>query len=176
MAYLASEKKQRNTMARVAIFLVLAIAVLALILLIAGQMGMLRGSAPTDLGVKDGKLKRPSNTENSVTSQAGLWPDHPMQSYASIAPFKITGDGSAEMAKLASALKAMPRTQIMQQTDDYIYAQCTTQLLKFTDDVELYLDKTAGVIHVRSASRLGRKDLGVNRARVEALRQALGQN
>jgi uncharacterized protein (DUF1499 family) len=163
-------------MARYLLLFVLAIAVLALVVLIAGQMGMLRGSAPTDLGVKEGKLKRPSKTENSVTSQAGLWPDHPMQAYASIAPFKITGDGSAEMAKLASALKAMPRTQIVQQTDDYIYAQCTTQLLKFTDDVELYLDKTAGVIHVRSASRIGRKDLGVNRARVEALRQALAQN
>ncbi len=163
-------------MARFAILLVLATAILALVVFIAGQMGMLRGSVPTDLGVKEGKLKRPSNTENSVTSQAGLWPDHPMQAYASIAPFKITGDGSAEMAKLASALKAMPRTQIVQQTDDYLYAQCTTQLLKFTDDVELYLDKTAGLIHVRSASRVGRKDFGVNRKRVEALRAALAQN
>jgi uncharacterized protein (DUF1499 family) len=163
-------------MARYLLLFVLAIAVLALAVLIAGQMGMLRGSAPTDLGIKEGKLKRPSKTENSVTSQAGLWPDHPMQAYASIAAFKITGDGSAEMAKLASALKAMPRTQIVQQTGDYLYAQCTTQLLKFTDDVELYLDKAAGVIHVRSASRVGRKDFGVNRARVEALRQALAQN
>ncbi len=163
-------------MTRFALLLVLAIAVLALALFIAGQLGMLRGSVPTDLGVKEGKLKRPSNTENSVTSQAGLWPTHPMQAYASIAPFKINGDGSVEMAKLASALQAMPRTQIVQQTGDYIYAQCTTQLLKFTDDVELYLDKTAGVIHVRSASRIGRKDFGVNRARVEALRQTLAQN
>jgi uncharacterized protein (DUF1499 family) len=56
------------------------------------------------------------------------------------------------------------------QSPDYLYAQCSTRWLKFTDDVEFYLDASAGVIHVRSASRIGRSDLGVNRARVEALR------
>jgi uncharacterized protein (DUF1499 family) len=162
-------------MARYIILFLLAVAVLALALLIAGQAGLLRGTPPADLGVKEGKLKRPSKTENSVSSQADLWTDHPMQAYARIAPFKITGDGSAEMAKLVAALQAMPRTAIVQQDAGYVYAQCTTQLLKFTDDIELYLDKAAGVIHVRSASRIGRKDLGVNRARVEQLRAALGQ-
>jgi uncharacterized protein (DUF1499 family) len=162
-------------MARYALLFVLAIAVLALVLLIAGQMGMLRGKAPADLGVKDGKLKRPSLTENSVTSQASLWPDHPRQAYATIAPIAIASDGSAEMAKIAAALQAMSRTVVVQNDDGYIYAQCTTQLLKFTDDVEFYLDKTAKVIHVRSASRVGRKDFGVNRARVEHVRAALAQ-
>jgi uncharacterized protein (DUF1499 family) len=162
-------------MARYLLLFLFAIAIVALLLLVAGQMNLLRGTPPADLGVKEGKLKRPSNTENSVSSQADLWADHPMQAYARIEPFKITGDGSAEMAKLVAALQAMPRTTIVQQDGGYVYAQCTTQLLKFTDDVELYLDKAAGVIQVRSASRMGRKDLGVNRARVEQLRVALGQ-
>jgi uncharacterized protein (DUF1499 family) len=162
-------------MARYALLLVLALAMLALALLIAGQVGLLRGTPPTDLGVKDGKLKRPSKTENSVTSQADLWPDHPMQTYARIAPFKITGDGSAEIAKIGTTLQAMPRTAIVQQDGGYIYAQCSTPLLKFTDDIEFYLDKSAGLIHVRSASRIGRKDFSVNRARVEQIRAALGQ-
>lgn len=161
-------------MARYALLFVLALAILALILLVAGQMGLLRGTPPADLGVKNGQLKRPSKTENSVSSQADLWADHPMREYARIAPFTISGDGSAEMAKLVTTLQAMPRTTIVQQDGGYIYAQCTTQLLKFTDDVEFYLDKAAGVIHVRSASRIGRKDLGVNRARVEQIRAALG--
>lgn len=161
-------------MARYALLFVLALAILALILLVAGQMGLLRGTPPADLGVKNGQLKRPSKTENSVSSQADLWADHPMREYARIAPFTISGDGSAEMAKLVTTLQAMPRTTIVQQDGGYIYAQCTTQLLKFTDDVEFYLDKAAGVIHVRSASRIGRKDLGVNRARVEQIRPALG--
>ncbi len=163
-------------MVRYALLLILALAILALAILIAGQAGLLRSKMPDDLGIKDGKLKSPSRTENSVSSQADLWAEHPMQAYARIAPFKVTGDGSAEMAKLAATQQAMPRTVIVQQDAGYIYAQCTTQILKFTDDIEFYLDKAAGVIHVRSASRIGRKDLGANRTRVEQIRAALGQS
>jgi uncharacterized protein (DUF1499 family) len=171
---LPTESKD-NTMARYALLLLLAIAVLALALLVAGQIGLLRGKAPTDLGVKDGKLKRLSKTDNSVSSQAHLWTDDPMKDYSTIEPFKITGDGTAEMTRLITLLQAMPRTTIVQQDAGYIYAQCTTALLKFTDDIEFYLDKQAGVIQVRSASRVGRKDFHVNRARVEQIRKALGQ-
>jgi uncharacterized protein (DUF1499 family) len=160
---------------RILILLLLAIALVALILIIAGQMGLLRGKAPQDLGLTDGKLKRPSRTPNSVTSQAALWPDHPQLAYASIAPLKASGDGSAEMRKIADALKAMPRTVIVKQEPGYIYAQSTTALLKFTDDIEFILDASKGIIDVRSASRLGQKDFSVNRARVEAIRAALGQ-
>jgi uncharacterized protein (DUF1499 family) len=162
-------------MARYALLLLLAISLLAFALFIAGQLGLLRGKPPTDLGVKDSKLKRLSKTDNSVSSQANLWADHPMKDYSTIAPFKISGDGSAEMAKILSTLQAMPRTQVMQQDAGYIYAQCSTALLKFTDDIEFYLDRAAGVIHVRSASRVGRKDFHVNRARVEQIRKAIGQ-
>ncbi len=160
-------------MGRYLLLLLLAVALLALVLLIVGQMGMLRGKVPKDLGMKDGKLKRPSYTENSVTSQASLWPDHPRQAYATIAPIPVANDGKAEMAKITTLLQAMPRTVLVQEDDNYIYAQCTTQLLKFTDDVEFSLDKSAKVIHVRSASRMGQKDFGVNRARIEQLRSAL---
>jgi uncharacterized protein (DUF1499 family) len=162
-------------MYRYSLLLALAIALLALVVLVAGQLGLLRGKAPSDLGLKDGKLKRPSKTQNSVSSQVALWPEHPQAQYAGIAPFKATGDGSAEMTKIAEALKALPRSVIVTQTPSYIYAQSTTALLKFTDDVEFALDASKGVIDVRSASRLGQKDFGVNRARVEALRRAIGQ-
>ena len=160
---------------RYIILFVLAVVVVALLVLVAGQIGLLRGKAPTDLGVKEGKLKRPSRTPNSVTSQADLWPDHPQKAYSAIAPFKASGDGSAEMKKITQALQAMPRTTIIQQEPGYIYAQSTTAALKFTDDIEFTLDANKGIIDVRSASRLGRKDFGVNRARVEAVRRAIGQ-
>lgn len=160
---------------RYLILFLLAVAIVGLALLIAGQLGFLKAKAPQDLGVNDGKLKRPSRTENSVSSQADLWPDHPMRAYASIAPLKISGDGSAEMKKIAEALQAMPRTVIVAQTPAYIYAQSTTSLLKFTDDIEFALDTSKGIIDVRSASRVGRKDFGVNRARIEAVRAAIGQ-
>jgi uncharacterized protein (DUF1499 family) len=162
-------------MIRYLILFLLAVALVALALLVAGQLGLLRGKAPADLGLREGKLKRPSRTQNAVTSQADLWPDHPMKQYASIAPFKATGDGRAEMQKIADALKTLPRTVIVRQEPGYIYAQSTTALLKFTDDIEFALDASKGVIDVRSASRIGQKDFGVNRTRVELIRKAIGQ-
>ncbi len=65
---------------------------------------------------------------------------------------------------------------IVTNEPDYIYAQCTTKLLKFTDDIEFWLDRNAGVIQVRSASRLGKKDFDVNRKRVEAIRAQFNSN
>ena len=153
-------------------FLALLVVVLALVLVIAGQMGLLAGKAPSRLGVTDGRLKPPSSTPNSVSSQASLYPDHPQQAYAAIAPLTFKGDGEAAIKQLAQVLTQMPRTVIVTQNADYLYAQSTTALLKFTDDVEFWLDKPNHVIQARSSSRLGRKDLGVNRARVEAVRTA----
>ncbi len=151
-------------------FIFWIIPALAILLVIAGQLGMLKGKSPSNLGVKDGKLKLPSKTPNSVSSQAHLYPDHPQKDYAAIEPFKFTGDGDFSMEKLAKILEKRERTIIISRDSDYIYAQCSTKLLKYTDDVEFSLDKAAGVIHVRSSSRLGRKDLGVNRARIESIR------
>ncbi len=156
-------------------FLALLVVVLALALIIAGQMGLLAGKAPSRLGVTDGRLKPPSSTPNSVSSQASLYPDHPQQAYAAIAPLTFKGDGEAAIKQLAQVLTQMPRTVIVTQNADYLYAQNTTALLKFTDDVEFWLDKPNHVIQARSSSRLGRKDFGVNRARVEAVRTAFAE-
>ncbi len=134
---------------------------------------MLKGQAPADLGLQNGgKLKPPSKTDNSVSSQADWYPDHPQRSYSQIAPLAYSGDGTAAMARLASVVEALPRTVIVTRQPGYLYAQCSTRMLGFTDDVEFALDTTASVIHVRSASRIGRKDFGVNRQRVEQIRAA----
>ena len=155
--------------------LVLIMVGLAVALLVAGQMGMLRGTAPTDLGVKNGQLKPPANNPNSVSSQASLHASHPFRAYADIAPLAYTGDGAAAFARAVAIVKAMPGTTVVDEKpgSGYLYARCQTRWLKFTDDLELALDKSARVIHVRSASRIGRGDLGVNRARVEAIRAAM---
>jgi uncharacterized protein (DUF1499 family) len=152
-----------------AILFVLVLA-LAATLLLAGQFGFLSGQPPTDLGVHNGRLKPPSNTPNSVSSQADLYPDHPQRAYAAIAPLAFAGDADQAFKKLAALLKAGERTVLITQQPDYLYAQCSTPLMHFTDDVEFWLDRQAGVIHVRSASRLGHGDLGANRTRVEKLR------
>jgi uncharacterized protein (DUF1499 family) len=145
--------------------------ILPLLLLAVGQFGWLMGRPPADLGVRDGKLKAPSRTPNSVSSQAVLWPDGEYAStYAQIEPLTVRGDGVAAMARLRSALAAWPGARIVEERPDYLRVEFMTRWLRFVDDAEFWLDPASNVIQVRSASRLGRKDFGVNRARIEAIR------
>ena len=152
-------------------YFLIAIIALAVLAVLAGQLGMLAGTPPNNLGVKDGRLKPPAKTPNSVSSQADLYPDHPQKDFARIEAIKFSGEGAAAMQKLAGVLKGMERMTIVKQEPDYLYATQNTALMRYTDDVEFYMDKAAGVIHVRSSSRLGRKDFDVNRERIEAVRK-----
>ena len=153
--------------------LVIWIALAVVAVLLAARFGAFSGRAPSDLGVTDGKLKPPARTPNSVSSQAELWPDAPQQAFARIAPLALAGDGKATIAKIARIVEDLPGTQIVERRDDYLYARFTTTLMRFVDDVEFWADPAAGVVQVRSASRVGRKDFGVNRARIEAIRARL---
>ncbi|MBA4178363.1 MAG: DUF1499 domain-containing protein [Leptothrix sp. (in: Bacteria)] len=150
-----------------------AVAVLALLAVASGQAGLLAGHAPADLGVQGGRLKAPSKTPNSVSSQADLWPGHPQQAQARIAPLALVGSGAETLARLRRLVEATPGARIVTARDDYLHATFSTPLMKYTDDAEFWLDPAAGVVQVRSASRLGRSDLGANRARIEALRSRL---
>lgn len=146
------------------------LALLALAVLVAGRAGLLRGTPPADPGVRDGRLQPPSPTPNSVHSQADLWPGHPQQTYARIAPLPYRGDPAAAVGRLAALVEATPGARIVERRADYLRAEYTTRWLGFVDDAEFWADPAAGVIQLRSASRLGRSDLGANRARIEALR------
>jgi uncharacterized protein (DUF1499 family) len=151
----------------------LALALLAVMAVLAGQLGLWRGTPPADLGVRDGKLKPPSRTSNSVSSQAALWPDHPQALQASIAPLPLVGDGPTTLARIKAIVASTPGAQLVGEGPDYLYATFSTRLMKYTDDVEFCLDPAAQVVHVRSASRLGQRDLGTNRSRIEAIRTQL---
>lgn len=142
----------------------------------AGQMDFFQGMTPTDLGVRSGKLKLPSGTDNSVSSQAALYPDHPRHLAAQIAPMSLRGDCPATIARIKSIVEVMAGAKVVKSEADYLYAQYTTPLMKFVDDVEFWCDPAAQVIQVRSASRLGEGDLGVNRKRIEAVRAALASS
>jgi uncharacterized protein (DUF1499 family) len=142
----------------------------------AGQAGLFKGTPPSDLGVREGRLKAPSTRPNSVSSQAMLWPGHPQAQAAQIAPLALkSGEGPATLAALLKVVRTAPGAVVMKATPDYIYAEFKTPLMKYVDDVEFWLDPAAGVIHVRSASRLGDSDLGANRQRIEAIRAHLAQ-
>jgi uncharacterized protein (DUF1499 family) len=115
---------------------------------------------PGNLGVKEGRLAPCRTTPNCVCSQA-----NPNDAEHYIAPIHGT------FADARKAVRSMPRATIVTENETYLYAEYRSRLLRFVDDVELYFD--GRVIHVRSASRLGRRDFGVNRARVEALRRRI---
>ncbi len=112
-------------------------------------------------------------------------PDSPncVSSYADdevhhVDPLPLPADaGSAgnddPLEAVRRALASMPRTRIVTADGDYVHATCTSLVFRFVDDLELRLDRQQKVIHVRSASRVGYGDLGVNRRRVERLRSLL---
>lgn len=141
--------------------------------LLAGQGGAFKGTAPKDLGVKEGRLKAPSPSPNSVSSQASLYPDHPQAAYAAIAalPFKQAG-AEASIQAVLHVLRDMPGVTVVQHQDHYVYAQAQTRWLRFVDDVEFWANPQQQVVELRSASRLGHSDLGANRTRMERVRSA----
>ena len=154
-------------------WLLIAMALLAVAAILAGQLRLLQGTPPADLGVRDGKLKAPATTPNSVTSQAMLYPDHPMRESAQIAPLALQGDGPATLARIKTIVEGLAGAAVVKSEPGYLYAQFTTPLMKFVDDTEFWFDPAAGVVQVRSASRVGHGDRGLNRARVETIRKRL---
>lgn len=149
------------------------VSLLILAGLLAGQLGFFKGTPPSDLGVRGGRLKPPSNTRNSVSSQASLYLDHPQRDYADIAPLPPGGAPDAALARIGAIIEAMGGATIVAREPGYLYAQFTSRLMKYVDDVEFWFDPAARVIHVRSASRLGSSDFGVNRKRIEFIRHQL---
>ena len=149
---------------------ILLFIILPIATIVAGQAGLFNGKRPTDLGLRDGKLKAPHvESSNSISSQAAL---HPHGDYHIIAPITYRGDGKAAFVKLTNIVRSMNNTTAITAEPTYLYAEFRSRLLKFTDDVEFALDEQAGVINMRSASRLGKNDFGTNRKRLEAIRAA----
>ncbi|MHC4845229.1 MAG: DUF1499 domain-containing protein [Planctomycetota bacterium] len=109
----------------------------------------------------DGRLPDCPGSPNCVTTQAGELP-----------PLPFDGPPADAMARLRAIVEAMPRATVVESDDTYLHAEFRSAVFRFVDDVQCLLDEQAGVIHVRSASRVGYSDLGVNRRRVEALRAA----
>ena len=154
-------------------WVLVALVVLLIAAVAAGQLGLLAGKPPDDLGLRNGQLKAPSRTNNSVSSQAALHPNHPLRAKADIAALPMTGDAATTMARLQTVVAAMPGARIVKAEPAYLYAQFTTRWMKYTDDVEFALDGPSRLVHVRSASRLGQEDFNANRSRVEAIRAKL---
>lgn len=126
------------------------------------------GSRPANLGLHNDLLTECPSTPNCVNSFSS-------DSTHAIAPLK-SSDIEKAFVDLKQVIASQPRTKIIESTENYLYAEFTSKLMGFVDDVEFYLDKASNAIQVRSASRLGESDLGVNRQRIESIRTQLGAN
>ncbi len=120
----------------------------------------------SSLGVDNGHLSSCPASNNCVVSQDAD-PKH------AIDPIAYHVDHDTARETLLKVLSVVPRTEVIEQQDNYIHALSKSRIFKFTDDVEFYLPQDESVIHLRSASRIGESDLGVNRRRLEQIRLAL---
>ncbi len=116
-----------------------------------------------ELGAVDGRLRPCPDSPNCVCSFDN---DEPH----GIEPLP---GGEDAIGQLRQALSIMPGVEIIADDGEYLHAECTTPRLRYVDDIEFLRDAEADVIHVRSASRVGRSDLGANRTRVEHIRQLM---
>ena len=132
-------------------------------------MGLFSGTRPDNLGVHDGRLAPPRRTPNNVNSQI----DRNVDAEHYIEPLRYAGDARHTWAALRHVVDRMPRVKVVTSEPNYLYAEFSSKLMGYVDDTEFYLDEKTGVIHVRSASRLGRSDFGVNRERIESIRAML---
>ena len=119
---------------------------------------------PSNLGVSDGLLAPCTDSPNCVSTQA-TDDEHAMK------PLRFNGDAESAIERLASIVRAEPRTKIVSQSNNYLHAEFTSLVFRFVDDVEFQVEEQANLIHFRSASRVGYYDLGVNRARMERIRE-----
>lgn len=117
-------------------------------------------------GMVDGKLAPCPDSPNCVSSQS-----EDVSHF--VEPLPYAGPMQAARRDLLEIVKSMTGAKVVTETLYYIHATFTSRIFRFVDDVEFYLPRDASVIHVRSASRTGYFDFGVNRRRVEKIRKAL---
>ena len=145
--------------------ILLAVVILFPILALAVLSALSR--RPENLGARDGALAPCPDRPNCVSSTATTESQR-------VDPLNFDGDAAAAMQRLADIVGAFPRVRIVAQTKTYLHAEFTSATFRFIDDVEFLAHPAEGRIDVRSASRVGHSDLGVNRRRVEAIRDRYG--
>jgi len=137
-------------------------------LLLINQGGLVmsqeKTSAPkgSSLGVTDGQLAPCKDSPNCVSSQAEG--KHYLEAFD-------YQDLASDQQKLIEIIDAMPNSELVVQEEDYIRAEFSTKFFGFVDDVEFYFSQSDKKIHFRSAARSGYWDLGVNKRRIEEIRE-----
>ena len=167
-----TEKKSSNLVQKMFNIIILLLVVIAIVVGIniatSGKLTLFAGTRPDNLGLYSGQLTPCPSSPNCVSSYS-------QDAEHSIAALNYGSEPEIAIANLKQIIESMPRTNIVKEEEDYLYAEFTTKIMGYVDDVEFYVDKEANAIQVRSASRLGKSDLGVNRERVETIRKKLNE-
>lgn len=150
---------------KIPIFIIAALAIFYLASFTYMSFESRKASGPS---LKDGKLGPCPGTPNCVLSEEKGAPSY-------IEPFRVVGGAKEDWAKMKAAVIELGGS-VEVDNGTYLWATFRSKFWRFVDDLELRLDEKEGVIHVRSASRVGKGDLGVNRKRVEALRVLFNRN
>lgn len=124
------------------------------------------GSMPSNIGVENGRLTPCPSSPNCVCS------DDPAGEHG-IGPLVLAVPPAEAWPEVRQAAEDMPRCKIVEASDDYLHAECRSAIFRFVDDLEIQLRPQENLVAIRSASRVGHSDLGVNRKRVEELREEL---
>lgn len=140
----------------------------AALVLAAALLSSCNGEESVILGLAESRLRTCPESPNCVSIEA-TDEEHAIEAFA------LTADADEAWQAVRRLLAEMPRTRVVTEGSNYLHAECTSRIFRFVDDLELQLRPADGVIAVRSASRVGRSDLGVNRDRVESLRASLAE-
>ena len=121
------------------------------------------GSRPLQIGVTGGRLAACPDSPNCISSQSS-------DKGHAIEPLRYMGSAESALRQLIETIRGMKRARVVTADGSYVHAEFTSFLFRFVDDTEFLLDEGTKTIHMRSASRVGYSDLGVNRKRLEAIR------
>jgi uncharacterized protein (DUF1499 family) len=147
------------------VWLVVVLVGVVAIFLVARGLVVWLSPSPEELGVVDGRLAPCPDSPNCVSTFA-------TDELHRMEPMGYEGETAVAQATILAILDSLPRITVITNEPGYIHAEARSALWGFVDDVEFTFDETAGLIHFRSASRLGYGDMGMNRARMEAIQTA----
>lgn len=139
---------------------VLVIALIPIVMFYAMSFSAKR---PTDLGVRDGKLAPMKPSPNCVSSQTE-------EAAKRVDPLPFTCEAGVVLSRVKDAFGKMPRMTVTEEKENYLHVEATSLIFRFVDDVEIYVDTQAKLVHFRSASRVGYSDMDANRKRYEQFR------
>lgn len=120
------------------------------------------------LGVINRELKPVEEKPNSVSSQTDIKRNY-------MEPIPYTSNLDKSKSKIKKIMKSMSRIDLHEEQENYLHYIETSKVFKFKDDIEFYFDEADQVIHFRSKARVGQFDFGVNRKRMQKIRDAYNE-